>query len=412
MKIAFVSQTVDAVVPPIQNSIGIWTYQVARRLAPAHDVTVYAKWSKSLPRPKEYEQIRFHFVQAVPGKVLDRTKALQRFSHPKRPPFAALWHGFEYCLQVAYHIRRQKFDVVHVHNFTQFIPIIRALNPNVKIVLHMQAEWLTQLDYAMIERRVKQTDLVIGCSNYITNKIRQRFPQFAHKCHTVFNGVDIEHFDKTDESTHTQNGREKQLLFVGRLSPEKGIHDLLDSFPKVVAQYPNVRLNLVGPIGELPRELIVGLSDEKTVTDLDVFYNGKSYHDHLRERITPAIADRVNFTGLIPHAEVTKHYRNADILVNPSLSESFGMSLTEAMVSRVPVVATRVGGMTDIVKEQETGLLVESANPDALADAIVRLLADDSLRQAMGRAGYQRAIERYSWDHVAASTLEQYQSIV
>jgi glycosyltransferase involved in cell wall biosynthesis len=83
--------------------------------------------------------------------------------------------------------------------------------------------------------------------------------------------------------------------------------------------------------------------------------------------------------------------------VNPSLSEAFGMSLIEAMIYGLPVIASRVGGMTEIVDHEVTGLLVEPADPVALAQAICEVLANRHLQRAMGAAGRDRALERYSW---------------
>jgi len=101
-------------------------------------------------------------------------------------------------------------------------------------------------------------------------------------------------------------------------------------------------------------------------------------------------------------------YRNAHILINPSLSESFGMSLVEAMASEIPVVATRVGGMVNVVGNGETGLLVESDDKDDLARAIMRLIEDPALMLRMGKSGRQRVLDKFSWEQVSASLLANY----
>jgi glycosyltransferase involved in cell wall biosynthesis len=88
------------------------------------------------------------------------------------------------------------------------------------------------------------------------------------------------------------------------------------------------------------------------------------------------------------------------LLLNPSFSESFGMSLIEAMACGIPVVATRVGGMTGIVADGETGLVVEPGDVPALAEATSVLLADDSRRREMGAAARRRALELFSWERV------------
>jgi glycosyltransferase involved in cell wall biosynthesis len=81
------------------------------------------------------------------------------------------------------------------------------------------------------------------------------------------------------------------------------------------------------------------------------------------------------------------------------------------MAAGVPVIATRVGGMTEIVEEGRNGLLVESGNASALAEAILQLLSDDDLRESMGKAGHQRSLEVFSWERIAENLLNQYRNI-
>jgi glycosyltransferase involved in cell wall biosynthesis len=88
-------------------------------------------------------------------------------------------------------------------------------------------------------------------------------------------------------------------------------------------------------------------------------------------------------------------------LINPSLSESFGMSLVEAMAHGVPVIATCVGGMVEIVEMSKGGILAEPDDPRALADAILQLLSDEELRRSMGAAGQQSIPKHFSWDKIA-----------
>jgi glycosyltransferase involved in cell wall biosynthesis len=225
------------------------------------------------------------------------------------------------------------------------------------------------------------------------------------------NGVDPTHFVARDPDQPSEHNGRKRLLFVGRVSPEKGVHVLLQAMEKVTAQYPNVELNVVGPPGAAPYEYMVLISDDPKVNALKKFYSGRFYKDHYQEHlqyIANGMPDHIHFTGSVPHAQTVDHYAQADVLINPSLTEAFGMSLVEAMCSRVPVVATRVGGMPAVVDDGTTGLLVEPDQPEALADAILCLLRDDSLRTAMGTAGYQRVHERYTWDLIAESLWDQY----
>lgn len=325
--------------------------------------------------------------------------------------FASSLYHFGYAFQVATDLRKQKCDIVHILNYSQFVPVIRAFNPKIKIVLMMHCEWLTQLDRAMIEQRLRHADLAIGCSEYVTEKIRRRFPHLASRCQTVYDGVDIHRFTSKSDRIATKNNGAKRLLFVGRVSPEKGLHVLLDAFQKVALRCPQAELEIVGGEAIVAEQLLVALSDDPRVKELTSFYRG-SYFSHLRDKLPLWVATGVHFTGLVPNTDVVNYYRNSDVLINPSFSESFGMSLAEAMACRVPVVATRVGGMTEIVDEGKTGLLVDPGDAEALAEAILCLLSNEDMRKSMGKAGRKRVAELFSWERIAENLLSHYKNLL
>ncbi len=419
MKVAFVSQPFEDVVPPVEGgSLAIWIYQVARRLVPHCDIVIYAKKGHDQSEQQWYENIEYRrFSVTFDERMLKPLKLLERvFRHPypTRPVFSSRWFYPGYITKVAQDLRQQKCDIIHIFNFSQFVPVIRTANPDAKIVLHMQCEWLTQLDRAMIERRLRQVDLALGCSDYITAQIRRRFPQMAEKCRTVYNGVDVDYFVPVNGSDPGPQNKTKRLLFVGRVSPEKGVHVLLEAFHQVVEQYPQVHLDIAGPVAAAPFEYMVLVSGDPLVSNLASFYRGifrrGEYGSYLQAYL-PGVADRINFLGPIPQPRLIELYQQADILINPSLTEAFGMSLVEAMASQVPVVATKVGGMTEIVGARGAGLLVAPGSAPALAQAIISLLRDDERRKIMGTGGRQQAAECYGWPQVAASVLEQYRSI-
>jgi glycosyltransferase involved in cell wall biosynthesis len=202
----------------------------------------------------------------------------------------------------------------------------------------------------------------------------------------------------------------RRLLFIGRISPEKGLHVLVEALPEVIKYYPQMQLTMVGPKVAAPVEFIAALSDDATVANLAAFYHG-NYFTHLHERLqTLQITPHVTFAGPVPYACIVDYYGAADVVVQPSLSDAFPGPILEAMASGLPVVATRVGGIPESVEHEKTGLLVEPGDPQALARAILRLLTDDSLRRAMGKAARQRAVALFSWERVADDVLHQYKA--
>jgi glycosyltransferase involved in cell wall biosynthesis len=277
----------------------------------------------------------------------------------------------------------------------------------------MQCEWLNQLDASLVEKRLEQTDLIIGCSEYITRKIAEKFPQYANRCVTVPNAAD----------EVSSNGEplpaSKAVLCVNRLSPEKGIHILIRAFHQVLKCFPDARLQLVGGAGSLPFEFLVDLSDEPLVAALRVFYENRGsgtkdpYLEVLEKEAGQELGKRIIFEGHVTHDQMALYYKRAAVLVSSSVwNEPGQISLVEAMMHGVPVVATRVGGTTYTVDHGRTGLLVDPADPKALAKAICEVLEDRERARLMGEAGRKRAVEIFSWERTTDLLLERFKALL
>ncbi len=149
------------------------------------------------------------------------------------------------------------------------------------------------------------------------------------------------------------------VLFVGRLVKVKGVHLLIEAMRRL----DGVRLILVGDGPE--RDAL-----ERASKGLDV-----------------------SFEGLLPHREVLKRFRDAAVLVQPSLAEGMPNSVLEAMAHGLPVVATAVAGVPEIVRDGETGYLIDRRDPDLLASRLETLLGDRALWERMSRASRDRAMD-------------------
>jgi glycosyltransferase involved in cell wall biosynthesis len=416
LHIALVAQPFDGVLPPYQNSIGIWLHEIARRLARTHEVSVYMRSPERAGAELWQDGVRFRQVTLEPDRIRDKIASrLWRAGSLKKPAFASRGHFFGYALQIALDVRRHGCNLVLLLNFSQFVPVIRFFNPGVKIVLNMRCEWLSQLDRRLIAPRLARTDSIIGCSHHITDRIREAFPEFGDRAGTIFNGIDVDRYASASPPAGRTDAGAMRLLFVGRVSPEKGVHVLLAALREVVDAVPDASLTVVGGHGQLPYEYLVGLSDDGKVSDLARFYRGPArdaYIEHLRGQLRELdLTERVTFTGLLPYAEVIGHYRTATVLVNPSFSESFGRSPVEAMASGLPVIGTRVGGMLDTVVDGETGRLVPAGDAASLAAAILQLHRNPRLRERMGEAGRERAQRLFAWDRIAAQWRDLYEGV-
>jgi glycosyltransferase involved in cell wall biosynthesis len=415
MRIAFVAQPFERMQPPVQSgSLALWIYYMARICSKrGHEVCVFGNnGGMLLARTIAEEGVRYVFPATAVDRAINNALAKMK-SKNGIPEFAHTQHHWGYARAVARKVKQLRCEVVHVMNYSQFVPVLRRMAPECKISLHMQCEWLTQLQPETMRLRVAKTDLIVGCSQYITNLIASKFPEYANRCVTVPNATDA------PEIQQPYKHNSKNVLFVGRLSPEKGIHDLIQAFHQVLRSEPDAKLHLVGGAGSAPLEFLVGLSDQPHVTDLKRFYthshsdSGKdSYLEELETRAGTELGRRIFFHGSVPHSTIESFYSDAAVLVNPSLSESFGISLVEAMVRRIPVVATRIGGMSFTVDHDATGLLVPPADPGALAIAIADILSNEPRARRMGSAGYRKVVTNFTWDRTSTLLLEHFDCVV
>lgn len=172
-----------------------------------------------------------------------------------------------------------------------------------------------------------------------------------------------------------------QLLFVGRLVERKGAEYAIRAIAALRGQGREVRLVVVGDGPERPKL-------EALATELGV-------------------ADSVRLAGALPHDAVAAHYRSASALLMPAVTdwkgeqEGFGMVLVEAMASGLPIVASRSGGIPDVVIDGETGLLVPERDAAALASAATRLLDDPMLSARLAEGGRERLQERFAPERIA-----------
>jgi glycosyltransferase involved in cell wall biosynthesis len=141
-------------------------------------------------------------------------------------------------------------------------------------------------------------------------------------------------------------------------------------------------------------------------------FGGAPFEGYLRSRLTPAAAKRVTITGEVPRRELLRHYRDSDLLVLPSiLPEGFGIPIVEAACCGLPTVATRRGGIPEVIVDGETGRLVKAGDTAGLRAAIADLLKDDAQRRRMGQAARARALELFTWSQIVEQLRHIYKVI-
>ena len=413
MRIAFAGPADLDLSPVPQFAIAIITHALASRLARTHDVIVYGGEhygaGGACVDDVEYRPIVHTSPWYLKGlSLFDRASSDSRLMGYV---FQSSLYYPRYAYRLARYARRDRVDLLHLHNFFQAIPVIRAVNPNMKIVLHMHAEWLAETNVRFGRSRLRDADLVLGCSDYVSGQIRSVYPEFADRVETLYNGFDPARFPPREQPAATTTSQlYPRIVFVGRISPEKGLHIAIEAMREVTARFPSARLEIIGPDTPQARYHLIALRNPSVDPRgaFRSFYTGR-YLERLREQVAELVPGHVDFTiGFFRQDELRRRCAGATLLVNPSLSETFGMPLMEAMAQGLPVVATEVGGVREIVTNGETGVLVPPNDAHALAEGIMSVLSDPPRAEQMSAAGRASVLDRFTWERV----VERYDDIL
>ena len=213
----------------------------------------------------------------------------------------------------------------------------------------------------------KARKLVCGTA-YVQNGILRNYKD---KTSIVTPGVDSVRFHPAGKRV-----TEPRVLYVGSLNQSDGhkrFSDLLEACRILLKDIPSLRLSAVGG------------------------GDGRQMYEDLTVKM--GIAESVDFHGRVEGDALAEAYRHAAVLAVPSLRETFGMVITEAMATALPVVAVNGGGVPTLVEDFRDGLLVPPRNPSALADALKTILTEPEKASSLGRAGRLKACERLVWSH-------------
>jgi L-malate glycosyltransferase len=293
-------------------------------------------------------------------------------------------------------IEKEKIDILHAHWLIPqgltgvFLKKIKGI-PLVLTIHGSDVYALTSKFWSAIKARViKQADVCSVNSSSTLGVAQQLFPEGRYE--VIPMGVNIEQFSIKDRNS----GREERemsniLLYIGRLINWKGVNFLIQALPLVLEKYPATKLVLVGNGPEKDR--LVKLS-----SDLGV-------------------AGAVIFEDYISQEELPDRFHRADIFILPSIiddqgcTEGLGVVLLEAMAAGVPVIGNRVGGIPDIIKDGETGLLARPKDPRDLAEKIIYLLREEILRERLVENGLDYVKKNFSWDKLAERFRTIYQKL-
>ncbi|MEA1884582.1 MAG: glycosyltransferase family 4 protein [Thermotogota bacterium] len=291
-------------------------------------------------------------------------------------------------------IKKEKFNLIHTNDIhSAQYSVLAARLAGVPSVLHIRntdlAGWLgwkNKLIFKIaskiiaISRKVKESLLEIGVA--------------ADKIQVIPNAVDLDEFnlDISGKPYRDEIGvadGEFLIGVVGRITPHKGQDIFIQAIPDILNFFPNAKFTIIG---------------EDTTSNGDFIIQLQQLAAELK------LETKVYFSAF--KANVPQIMKALDVLVVPSLSEPFGRVVIEAMAAKTPVVASRVGGIPDIIKDGVNGILVPLKNPKAISEAVIRLLSDKDLYYNICQNGRKTVEELFSIPKHVEKVEKLYQSLV
>jgi D-inositol-3-phosphate glycosyltransferase len=295
------------------------------------------------------------------------------------------------------------YDVIHSHYWLSGLVGERlksAWHVPHAVMFHTLGEVKNRASHREHESELRiasEASIIAGCDRVICatelerTSLRQLYDADPAKVAVIPLGVDLDLFRPTDKDAARAElglGADQRIvLFVGRIEPLKGV-DILINAAAMLESDVDCSVMVVG-------------GDDTARTQV------ARLRELAREK---GIEGRVSFVGAVDHERLPLYYNAADVCVVPSHYESFGLVAVEAMASGLPVVASRVGGLTGTVRDGETGYLIPWLCPEPFAERIELLLDNDSLRRNLGEAAREE-VARFRWENVTGAVLGLYREL-
>ena len=301
--------------------------------------------------------------------------------------------------QIARWLIEDEIDILHTHSYKPNIygrlAGLLCRPRGIKLIAHYHNyydnKW--QEDDSMIYEQLlaHQTDRFLACSGSVAEHVASRVGIESGRIEVLLNGIDLRRFTVTQSRSAVKAELDlpescKLVGVVGRLCRQKAQDVFLEAAAKLAETYPDVLF------------LLAGAPDEP-----EMLLQLKAQAESL------GIGHKVRFLGYLE--DITKIYNILDILVMPSRWEGFGLALVEAMAMGLPIVATDVGGIPEVVVPNESALIVQPENAKSIAEAVGRLLTAPELMAKFSNAGRIRA-EQFSHDRIGKQAHAGYQRLL
>ncbi|WP_019122739.1 glycosyltransferase family 4 protein [Brevibacillus massiliensis] len=344
------------------GSVEISIYETAKRVAERHDVTIISRKSKHYPNSTKDGNLTIKRIESEPG----------------------------YLSGVIQYIKTRQFDCIQVENRPQYIPVLRSFFPRQTLILVLHSlTFMTTLPKKERRDVIKKATVVICNSHFIRKHYAKEFPRYSKKIINIHLGVDLSRFrapnllEKEIALARYSLTNSYNILYTGRIIPKKGVHVLVEATGIVKQKIPSVRLILVGRCS-------------------------KPYKQFLKQTAKKSGVD-IRFLGKVSPADIHQIYWLGDCFVCPTqFKEAFGLVNVEAMASGLPVVASKRGGIPEIINPQNGILVRDYTNPQEFAKAIEKLILTPSLADTLAAEAQLTVHNHFDWAMAAARYEEIY----
>jgi glycogen(starch) synthase len=328
-------------------------------------------------------------------------RASTELGHPNFLTWVLLFNHF-LTKRMADVVHSVDFDVMHVHDWLAAfsgISFKHYLKKPMILTVHStevgRAQGLHSPDSFSINGiewwAMYEADRVIVCSQSMKNEICGHFNLPWDKVDVIPNAIDATKYQTSVDrgSVRQRYGvgyGEKLILCVGRLVPQKGTEYFIRAIPSIAKRYPEAKF------------IIVGEGWSRDILESEARASGQGR--------------KIQFTGFASDQEVINLMTSADVLVVPSIYEPFGIVALEGMATGVPVIASQVGGLSEVIEHDRTGLFVYPRSPESIAWGIDRVLSDPDHAKWLTENAKEKLHKAYSWEAVAMKTVEVYRKVV
>ena len=294
-------------------------------------------------------------------------------------------------------IKKEKISAIHAHWMLPqgLVGVFLKKIFNIPLIVTIHGSDLFPLKnkfLVSLQKYVcKNADAITVDTKATKDELVGRFQGFEDKINTIPMGVDLNLFKKKKIKKSSRYSKSKLLLFVGRLSDQKGVQYLIESMPSIIKHDTCVKLLIIG---------------------------SGPYENHLKSLAKSAkVDDKIEFLGAMTSKEVSEYYNIADIFILPALSnktgtEALGLSLLEAMACELPVIGTDVGGIRYTIKDEINGVLIEQKNPNSISKAVVDLLKNPSKRKLLSKNASLFVRKNYSWGRISKDFEKLYKMVL